>query len=115
MKKMAIKIKATGGYAPSKIMTNDDFSKIMDTNDEWIRTRTGIKRRHIAENETSFDMAYHAALDAITKSGYDKNKIDLIVVASITSHVKTPSIANLIQAKLGLNDKNIVAFDINAA
>lgn len=115
MKHLPIKIISTGRFAPDKVMTNDDFSKIMDTNDEWIRTRTGIQRRHIAEKETSIDMAYEAALKAINNKNYDKEKIDLIIVASITSPLKTPSIANLIQAKLGLNHKNVVAFDINAA
>ncbi len=110
-----IKVMGTGRYAPSKVMTNDDFSKILDTNDEWITTRTGIKRRHIAENETAVDMAYKAALKALEDRNYNKEDIDLIIVASITSPVKTPSIANLIQAKLGLNHKNIVAFDLNAA
>ena len=110
-----IKVMGTGRYAPSKVMTNDDFSKILDTNDEWITTRTGIKRRHIAENETAVDMAYKAALKAVEDRNYNKEDIDLIIVASITSPVKTPSIANLIQAKLGLNHKNIVAFDLNAA
>ncbi|MFA7417309.1 MAG: 3-oxoacyl-ACP synthase, partial [Acholeplasma sp.] len=115
MNNLPIKVMGTGRYAPDKVMTNDDFSKILDTNDEWITTRTGIKRRHIAENESAIDMAYKAALKAVSDRSYDKEKIDLIVVASITSPVKTPSIANLIQAKLGLNHKNIVAFDINAA
>lgn len=115
MNNLMIKVMGTGRYAPSKVMTNDDFSKILDTNDEWITTRTGIKRRHIAENETAVDMAYKAALKAVEDRNYNKEDIDLIIVASITSPVKTPSIANLIQAKLGLNHKNIVAFDLNAA
>lgn len=115
MNNLMIKVMGTGRYAPSKVMTNDDFSKILDTNDEWITTRTGIKRRHIAENETAVDMAYKAALKAVEDRNYNKEDIDLIIVASITSPIKTPSIANLIQAKLGLNHKNIVAFDLNAA
>ncbi len=115
MKTAQVRIVSTGHYTPEKIMTNDDFSKFLETNDEWITTRTGIKRRHIAENETSIDLAFNAALNAISNSKYDKEKIDLIIVASITSPIKTPSIANLIQAKLGLNHKNIVSFDINAA
>ncbi|CDR30675.1 3-oxoacyl-[acyl-carrier-protein] synthase 3 [Acholeplasma oculi] len=115
MKQIPIKLISTGRYAPTKVMTNEDFSKILDTNDEWITTRTGIKRRHIAETETAIDMAYEAALKAIEKVNFNKEDIELIIVASITSPVKTPSIANLVQAKLGLNHKNIVAFDLNAA
>src|SRR5690554_1924837 len=96
MNNLMIKVMGTGRYAPSKVMTNDDFSKILDTNDEWITTRTGIKRRHIAENETAVDMAYKAALKAVEDRNYNKEDIDLIIVASITSPVKTPSIANQI-------------------
>lgn len=65
MKNLPIKIVSTGRYAPDNVMTNDDFSKILDTNDEWITTRTGIKRRHIAQGETAIDMAYKAALKAV--------------------------------------------------
>lgn len=111
-----MKVVSTGKYAPEKIMTNQDFEKIMETSDEWITTRTGIKRRHIAkDDETTVDLAYAAAKDAINKANYDVNQIDLIIVATLTAPVKTPSVANLIQAKLGLNDKQVMTFDLNAA
>lgn len=115
MKTTQIKIVSTGSYAPPKIMTNDDFAKFLDTNDEWITTRTGIKRRHIAENESTIDLAIKSAQDAIKRVNYDVSKIDLIIVATITSPVKTPSVANLVQAKLGLNHQEVMAFDLNAA
>jgi len=110
-----IKFISTGRYAPEGVLTNQDFEKIVDTSDEWITTRTGIKRRHKAEGETAVDLAYKAALNAINKANYDVRKIDLIVVATITSPVTTPSVANLVQARLGLNDKHVMSFDINAA
>ncbi len=116
MEDIKIKFISTGYYVPEKIVTNDDLSKIVDTNDEWIKSRTGIsKRRFATDDETVIDLAYQAGLDAINQSNFDKNKIDLIIVSSITSPVKTPSIANLVQGMLGLNKNHVMAFDINAA
>ncbi len=116
MNNINIKFITTGSYLPEKIVTNDDLSKIVDTNDEWIKTRTGIsERRFASDDETVVELAYKAALDAINKSNFNKNEIDLIIVASITSPVKTPSIANLVQGMLGLNDNHVMAFDVNAA
>lgn len=109
-----IKIVATGKYLPKKVVTNDDLSMIVDTSDEWIFTRTGIKARRKAEVEDTVSLAYEAALDAITSSNYDKNLIDLIVVATITNEEKTPSVANLVLGKLGI-EREIMTFDINAA
>lgn len=116
MNNINIKFITTGSYLPEKIVTNDDLSKIVDTNDEWIKTRTGISERRFArDDETVVELAYKAALDALNKSNFNKNEIDLIIVASITSPVKTPSIANLVQGMLGLNDNHVMAFDVNAA
>ncbi|MDT8337106.1 MAG: beta-ketoacyl-ACP synthase III [Candidatus Izemoplasmatales bacterium] len=107
------KILGTGSYVPDKILTNEDIKKYVDTSDEWIYSRTGIKERHIVTNESTLDLAYNAALRAIESSGIDKNKIDLIIVATVTSDFAFPGVANLLQAKLGI--ENITAFDINAA
>lgn len=109
-----IKTKAFGKYLPKEVITNEDLSKLVDTNDEWITTRTGIKERRKA-SEDVLEMAYLSAIDAIDKYNYDVNKIDLIIVATITAEQKTPAIANLLQAKLGLNNKQVMAFDLNAA
>lgn len=109
-----IKTKAFGKYLPKEVITNEDLSKLVDTNDEWITTRTGIKERRKA-SEDVLEMAYLSAVDAIDKYNYDVNKIDLIIVATITAEQKTPAIANLLQAKLGLNNKQVMAFDLNAA
>ncbi|MDD2227304.1 MAG: ketoacyl-ACP synthase III [Clostridia bacterium] len=118
MKKNNIKIASTGHYVPRKCLTNEDLEKIVDTSDEWIYSRTGIKNRHIIESpdiENTSDLAYKAALNAINKVNYDKNKIDLIITATFTPDYRSPSVANLVQAKLGLSDREIPCFDINAA
>jgi len=109
-----IKVVASGKYAPEKIITNIDLEAIVETSDEWIRTRTGIHERRKAETETSTDMAYYAALNAIETYGYDKSKIDLVIVATITSERQTPSVANLVMGRLGLRE-GIMSFDVNAA
>lgn len=115
VKQNQIRLVSTGHYAPPKILTNADLEKIVDTSDEWITTRTGIKERRIAENEANSDLATKAALAAIEKANYDIKKIDLIIVATFTPDYKSPNVANFVQAKLGLNNRPITAFDINAA
>src|SRR5690554_5018299 len=111
---MKTKIVSSGHYVPKEIVTNDDLAKIVDTNDEWIHTRTGIKeRRRAGVDELASDLALNASLDAIKKVNYDVNKIDLIVVATITGDKITPSTANVLQGKLGI--KEAMSFDINAA
>jgi 3-oxoacyl-[acyl-carrier-protein] synthase-3 len=109
-----INIISSGKYTPPHIVTNEDLEKLVETSDEWITTRTGIKRRRMAIDEVTSDMAYYAAMDAIQKVGYDKSKIDLIIMATITGDQFTPSTANFIQAKLGL-EHQVMSFDINAA
>ena len=110
---MRIGILGTGSYVPEKVLTNDDLAKIVDTNDEWITTRTGIKERRIAsENEATSDLAFCAAKKAINDAGIDKNEIDLIIVATMTPDHFTPSTAALVQDKLGIK---AAAFDISAA
>jgi len=107
------KIVATGSFLPKKILSNTDLEKIFDTSDEWIRTRTGIEQRHIVDDDQSTsDLAYFAALDAIEKSSIDKNDIDIIIVATTTPDKIFPSVACAVQRKLGL--KNIPAFDVRA-
>jgi len=107
------KIIATGGYLPEKILTNDDLSKIVDTSDEWIRTRSGIRSRHIAaDGEETSDLALAAATRALKAAGLSVLDIDLLVVATTTPDVIFPSTACIVQDKLGA--KNAVAFDIQA-
>ncbi|MDD2445727.1 MAG: ketoacyl-ACP synthase III [Clostridia bacterium] len=118
MNKINVKIVSTGHYVPEKCLTNEDLEKMVDTDDKWIYSRTGIKNRHIIESpkiEDTSDLACKAALDAINKANYDVNKIDLIITATFTPDYRSPSVANLVQAKLGLSHKEIPCFDINAA
>lgn len=109
-----IKFFSIASYIPDKVVTNDDMSKIVDTNDEWIRTRTGIERRHFATDCTNVGMAVKAAEKALSQSGIDPEKLCCVVVASFTSEIHSPSIACLVQKELGLPD-HVMAFDINAA
>lgn len=109
-----IKIVSSGKYVPETLITNEDLEKMVETSDEWIVTRTGIKRRHKAVDELTSDMAYKAAINAIERVHYDASKIDLIIMATITGDQMTPSTANFVQAKLGLHHE-VMSFDINAA
>ena len=107
-------ITGTGSYTPANVLTNDDMSKIVDTSDEWIRTRSGISERcFAAEGEATSDMAVTAAEKAILAAGIDRKDIDLIIVATMTPDMPFPSSACILQSKLGLG--NITAFDIQAA
>ena len=108
------KIISTGSYLPDKVLTNYDLEKIVDTSHDWIFERTGINQRHIAKNnESSVDMAYHASLNCIERSGISIDEIDMIVVATTTPERVFPSSAVLLQNKLKI--ENSFAFDINAA
>ncbi|MDO5386750.1 MAG: beta-ketoacyl-ACP synthase 3, partial [Pseudomonadota bacterium] len=103
-----------GHYLPKKIVTNDDLAKIVDTNDEWISTRTGIKTRHIVEDELTSDLAFHAAEMAISRAGLSAEDIELIVVASVTPDNTTPSVATKLSNRLGVK-VGTPAYDILAA
>jgi 3-oxoacyl-[acyl-carrier-protein] synthase-3 len=104
----------TGSYLPEKVLTNDDLSKIVDTSDEWITTRTGIKERHIAaDDQATSDLASEAARRAMTAAGVTPEEIDLIVVATVTPDMFFPSTACFVQRKIGAT--NAVCFDISAA
>lgn len=107
------KIAGTGSYIPRKILTNNDLKAFVDTSDEWISSRTGIKERHIVIDESTLDLAYKASVKAIKSAGISKDLIDLIIVATVTSDFAFPGVSQLLQAKLGITD--ITAFDINAA
>ena len=96
------RIVGTGAHLPQKIVTNSDLEKIMDTTDEWIRTRTGIERRHIAaENETTVDLAEHAARRAIDAAGLRPEEIDFIAFGTTTPDLVFPNCGTLLQGRLG--------------
>jgi 3-oxoacyl-[acyl-carrier-protein] synthase-3 len=107
------RITGTGSYLPEKVLTNLDLEKLVDTSDEWIYTRTGIRRRHVAaDDENTSDLALHASRKAIAAAGITPQDIDLIVVATTTADMVFPSAACLLQAKLGIS--NCPAFDMQA-
>ena len=107
-------VTSVGSYVPAKVVTNQDLEKMVDTSDEWITTRTGIKARRIsAENEFTSDMAANAALRAMEKGKIKPEQIDLIIVATITPDMPFPSTACLVQRKIGAT--RAAAFDIEAA
>ena len=104
----------TGSYLPENVLTNDDLAKKVDTSDEWIYTRTGIKERHIAnDNECTSDLAVKAIQNALTNANISVDEVELLIVATITPDLVFPSTACIVQKKLGL--KNAVAFDVQAA
>jgi len=106
------KIISTGAYTPQRIVKNDELSKMIETNDEWITSRTGIKQRRISSGEKTYQIAAKAATEAIKNAGIDKEEIDMIILATITPDFFMPSTANLVQAELGLDD--IPSFDVTA-
>ena len=107
------KISGTGMYVPDKILTNSDLEKIVDTTDEWIRTRTGMSERHLAaDNQAASDLAYEATIKAIKAARIKTKDIDMIIVATISGDYPFPSTACILQQKLGLKD--FPAFDVSA-
>ena len=108
-----VSIKAFGAYAPSRIVSNDDLSKIVETNDEWIVERTGIKERRISEGEDTSSIAVKAATKALERANLTGEDIDLIIVATITPDKFTPSVACLVQKEI--QAENAMAFDVSAA
>jgi 3-oxoacyl-[acyl-carrier-protein] synthase-3 len=112
-----VKIKGTGIYAPKRVMTNVDLESMVETSDEWIYERTGIRQRHICSTEGGewpSDMAYHATLDALKAANLEPNDIDMILFASVTPDHKLPNTACILQQKLGITNK-CAAIDIAAA
>ena len=108
------KISGTGSYLPANRVSNDDLAQKVDTSDEWITARTGIKFRHIAaENEKTSDLAAEAARRALDAAGLNGNEIDLIIVATATPDMQFPSTATIVQQKLGITN-GCPAFDVQA-
>jgi 3-oxoacyl-[acyl-carrier-protein] synthase III len=106
------KIAGTGSYLPNKTLTNKDLEKMVDTTDEWIFTRTGIRQRHIVDDQLTSDLAYEAAIKAIESAQIEAQHIDLIVVATTTPDKIFPSVATILQRKLGI--AGCPAFDVQA-
>ena len=114
MEKYGVKILGTGSYVPEKVLTNADLEKIVQTTDEWITTRTGIKERHITDAQTATsDLAVEAAKRAMKEANVTKDDLDAIIVATITPDMPFPSTACFVQK--ALDAKKAFAFDISAA
>lgn len=111
---MSVGVLGTGKYVPEKVLTNFDLEKMVDTSNDWIITRTGIRERRISSpEEASSDLAYHASVEALKNAGLTADDIDLIIVATITPDMAFPSTACVLQEKLGA--KRAAAFDLSAA
>ena len=109
-----IRINGTGLYVPKTIATNEDFTKIIETNDEWITTRTGIKQRHIANGEPAWYLGAQAAKQAVENAKISVDEISIIIFTTVTSDFATPSAACVVQRELGV-PATCMAFDLNAA
>lgn len=109
---MSIKILGTGLYVPEKVVTNEDLAKLVETSDEWISQRVGVKERRVSVNETAADFAVKAAKKAIETAGIEASEIDLIVGASISAETLCPTVAAWVQREIGTS---CPAFDVNSA
>ena len=109
---MSFRIMGTGSYLPPLSVTNDDIAKYVDTNDEWISTRTGIRSRHVATDETASEMGAKAALEALKDAGILADELDLILCATVSGEYIVPSMACLIQRAIGAH---CPAFDMSSA
>ncbi|WP_251546633.1 beta-ketoacyl-ACP synthase III [Limosilactobacillus caecicola] len=108
-----LKIVGTAAYVPPLTVSNDDLTTLMDTSDEWITSRTGIRQRHISQGENTSELAVKVGQKLLAQTGYSADQIDLIIVATMSPDAYTPSTAAIVQGKLGA--ANAVAFDLSAA
>ena len=113
MGKITAGITGIQGYVPDHVLSNDDLSKIVDTNDEWITTRTGIKERRIMKDGASSDMAAAAIEGLLKKTNTDPEEVDLVIVGTVTPDYPFPSTSNVVCDKLGM--KNAWGYDLIAA
>lgn len=114
MNKNTVRVVGLGAYLPQRVMSNEEWSEYVDTSDEWITTRTGIKRRRIAAaNETTADMAVAAARGALKDSGMESHQIDEVIVATDTPEVLLPDTASFVQHRLGIRE--VPAYDIGSS
>jgi 3-oxoacyl-[acyl-carrier-protein] synthase III len=114
LKKHSVVIRGVGSAVPEDKLTNDDLTRMVDTNEEWIKTRTGIEERRVAGKDVQVsDLAVEASVKALAEAGITADAIDLIIVATLSSEMVSPATACLVQEKLGC--RNVPAFDLNAA
>ena len=114
MSKIHAAITGVAGYVPEYVLTNEELSRLVDTSDEWIMTRIGIKERRILKGEGlgSSDMAIHAVQDLLRKTGTDPDEVDMLICGTVTPDMQFPATANIISDKAGI--KNAFGYDINA-
>lgn len=114
MRQYGVEIVGTGSYAPARVLTNDDLAEMVDTSDEWIRARTGIRERRIAaDDEATSDLGYEASIQALDAAGMAADRIDLIIVATLTPDAPLPNTACFLQRRLG--GHNAACFSLEAA
>src|SRR6476469_1963980 len=112
---MGIRVSGIGGYVPTKTVSNFELAMAVDTSDEWIISRTGIRERRIAApEEAPSDMGCEAALRCLAQAGVDKNAVDLVIVACATPDQSQPAVACMVQEKLGISGGQCPAFDVNS-
>jgi len=113
-----MRILGTGSAVPANVLTNEELSRMVDTSDEWIRSRTGIQSRHIATDETAYSLAHEAAEAALVaaeeSSGFKREQVGLLICATVSNELRCPSVACQLQSGLGLRE-DILAFDLNGA
>ena len=109
---MSFQILGTGSFLPEKVITNEELSRMVDTSDEWITKRVGVKERHVCTTESNTDMAAAAAARALESAGVSASELDLILGASVSADSISPGMASMVQNKLGAK---CPSFDINAA
>ena len=113
MSKVTAAITGVAGYVPDYVLSNDELAKIVDTSDEWITSRTGIKERRIMKDGASSDMAVHAVNDLLQKTGTDPLDVDLVILATVTPDHTFPSTSNILCDKVGMT--NAWGYDLIAA
>jgi 3-oxoacyl-[acyl-carrier-protein] synthase-3 len=114
MTTLRARIAGTGSYVPGKVLTNSDLEKMVETSDEWITARSGIKQRRITVNEKTYEVAAKAARKALKAAGVSARELDLVIVGTVTSDMVFPSTACFVQAQLGVRS-GVPAFDVSAA
>ena len=97
---MGVRITGLGKAVPNQVLTNEEISKMVDTSDDWIKSRTGIERRHVAVTETTNELASQAAIEALAAAGVSSDEIDLIIVATVSPDTAMPSTACLVARKI---------------
>ena len=110
---MSFQILGTGSFAPEKVLTNEDLSHMVETSDEWITKRVGVKQRHVCTTETATDMGVEAARRALENSGVKPEELDMIIAATISADTISPGLAGMVQNRLGAG--SCPCFDINVA